>query len=401
MFLTHSALALLALPVGLVDLPSECATWQAEATPEEACYRPGGHGRLDWFKGTWDELLAEAKRSDRIIFVDFWTEWCSWCKRLEKDTLSNDDVVREMKDVLCFSVNGESEEGAPLVERFGIRTYPSLVFLDPTGEQRDFIGQYLPPKPFLAEVRRIKRNEGTISSLRARIEAAPDDLEARYEYAKKLLGLGDEAGYEEQVAAIRKADPEGHSLPMRKLRFKDVVQQVGEDLRLEPLYRFIERESDPRLLTSGWYYALHYENLLMQKADQDALVAKHRERWLRAGRELWKHTPEEDVARIGNYIAWGIYEERESVGEEDLAFALSVAEKAAAAAGEDANVIDTLACCQFALGRVDAAVTTINRCIEIEPKNAEWKRRLAEFQGARKRSGTQMASSSSERRGNR
>lgn len=400
MLLTHCALAALALPAGAADLPTECSTWQ-EAVPREACYGPGDHGRLPWFKGTWEELLAEAKRSDRIIFVDFWTEWCSWCKRLEKDTLSNDEVVREMRDVLCYSVNGESEEGKPLVQRFGIRTYPALVFLDPDGEQRDFIGQYLPPTPFLKEVQRIKRNEGTISNLRARIDENPDDLDARYEYAKKLAALGDEAGYEEQVAAIRKADPEGHSLPMRKLRFKDVIQQVGEDLRLEPLYRFVERESDPDLLTSGWYYALHYESLLMQKADDEEQVAKHRGRWLKAGRELWKHTPQEDVVRIGNYIAWGIYEQRGEVGPEDLEFALSVAQKAAAAAGPDANVIDTLACCQYALGHVEAAITTINRCIEIEPKNAEWKRRLADFQGARKLGGTQTASSSTERRGNR
>jgi hypothetical protein len=33
------------------------------------------HGKLNWFKGTYEELLAEGARSNKIMFLDFWTSW--------------------------------------------------------------------------------------------------------------------------------------------------------------------------------------------------------------------------------------------------------------------------------------------------------------------------------------
>ena len=32
-------------------------------------------GGLVWFEGSWDELMATAKREKKLVFVDFWTEW--------------------------------------------------------------------------------------------------------------------------------------------------------------------------------------------------------------------------------------------------------------------------------------------------------------------------------------
>ena len=33
------------------------------------------HGKLPWFEGTFAEALAEAKASNKIIFLDFWADW--------------------------------------------------------------------------------------------------------------------------------------------------------------------------------------------------------------------------------------------------------------------------------------------------------------------------------------
>ena len=34
-----------------------------------------GHGKLPWFEGTFAEALVEAKAQNKIIFIDFWTDW--------------------------------------------------------------------------------------------------------------------------------------------------------------------------------------------------------------------------------------------------------------------------------------------------------------------------------------
>ena len=81
----------------------------------------------------------------------------------------------------------------------------------------------------------------------------------------------------------------------------------------------------------------------------------------------------------GNELAWQIYEGREEASEADLAFAVEVGRKAMAAAPEDPNVIDTLACCLSAVGEREEALTLVRRCIELEPENGIWKDRLAEL----------------------
>ena len=33
------------------------------------------HGKLPWFEGTYAELLAKASAENRVVFLDFWTDW--------------------------------------------------------------------------------------------------------------------------------------------------------------------------------------------------------------------------------------------------------------------------------------------------------------------------------------
>lgn len=343
--------------------------------------------RIEWFAGSWDELIERAGAQERLVFVEFWTSWCNWCRKLEKTTLTDATVVAELGDVMCYSIDAESERGRPLAERFHVRNYPTLVFLDPDGETRDVIVDYHGPKDFVAELRRIKRNEGTIGRLRERIRADAGDLEARFRLALKLEKLGDDAGHAEQIDAILRADPEGKSPIVRKIRLSMVLKQVQQDLKLEPVYAFLADEQDPELLFPAWQAIWSYERYHFDRSSTPEEAEQHRLKWLSACRALWQYVPDELRARVGNNVAWYIFEYREHVDIEDLRFALSVAERAAALAPMDPPVIDTLACCQFAVGMRDQAVATIERCIELDPKNPQWRKRLEEFTAGTRRDG--------------
>ncbi|MDP6368802.1 MAG: hypothetical protein QF615_04270 [Planctomycetota bacterium] len=36
---------------------------------------PTDHGNVEWFSGTFEEAVAQAKANDQIIFLDFFTDW--------------------------------------------------------------------------------------------------------------------------------------------------------------------------------------------------------------------------------------------------------------------------------------------------------------------------------------
>lgn len=291
-------------------------------------------------------------------------------------------MVTELKNAICVLVDAESETGEPLKERFGVRGFPALLFLNPDGSPRDKISGYMPPEPFLAEVQRIFRNEGTIPALKKEVVAKPEDLDLRWAYAQKLKNFGDTEGYEAQVARILKRDPEGKSLAVHTIRFDEAMDEINKSRgrNLEAMRALLEKETYPELLFKGWsvIFNVNAGNSTREK-DVEKQAAMRKEA-VSAGREAWSHAPD-DRARIrfGNSLAWFIWEQRETLTDEDKAFALLVASKASGAAPDNASILDTYACCLFMNGKSDEALEAIMRCMEIDPDNPDWQARLEEF----------------------
>lgn len=104
----------------------------------------GKEATLTWYK--YDEGLAKAKKEKKHIMVHFYTNWCGWCKRMDKNTFSNDEVKKVLKDsYVAVKVNAESADkvkvdGKEMTERqiaasFGVRAFPITWFLKPTADK--------------------------------------------------------------------------------------------------------------------------------------------------------------------------------------------------------------------------------------------------------------------------
>jgi thioredoxin-related protein len=342
-----------------------------------------GRGKIGWYRGSYDELLAEAARSKRLVFLDFFSRTSTYSKKLEKNTYSSPSVVAALKDVLCLSVDADAKESKPLLKRFQVQNAPAMVFLDPDGALRDQISGYKGPEPFLMELERIKQNKGTFSDLRSRIQRDAGDLDARWALAVKLRGIGDLVGYEEQVAEIRERDREGRTAASRRMRLEGLCTAASATLELDPLYEFVAAEKDPALQFEGWLRIWNLEGQAARAARDPEKERLHELRYFAAARELWPLVPKEQHGWLGNNIAWSFYENRSSATRSDLEFALGVAVKAVEAAPDAPAVVDTLACCLFAVGKRDEALAQVKRCIELDPQNPEWRERLAGFQKVR------------------
>jgi thiol-disulfide isomerase/thioredoxin len=132
------------------------------------------------------DVLAKSKESGKPVFIDFTTEWCGWCRKLEADTYSQASVGEAMKAFVNVMVDAEKGEGPAIAKRYGVTGFPTLVIVDAEGGEIDRISGYRPPEPFLKEIARIRSGEGTLPALTKAFAERPDDVDAGVALAVKL-----------------------------------------------------------------------------------------------------------------------------------------------------------------------------------------------------------------------
>src|SRR5438552_12351825 len=65
---------------------------------------------LQW-QDDYDKALAAAKTGNKILMVDVYTDWCGWCKKLDRDVYANADVKAKLaKDFVALKINPEKSK---------------------------------------------------------------------------------------------------------------------------------------------------------------------------------------------------------------------------------------------------------------------------------------------------
>lgn len=93
----------------------------------------------------FNEGLAEAKKTNKKILIDVYTDWCGWCKKMDAQTYANKTVASYLgKKYVIIKLNAESDKRVTyrnqsftereLAAAFGVNGYPSTLFLKPDGE---------------------------------------------------------------------------------------------------------------------------------------------------------------------------------------------------------------------------------------------------------------------------
>lgn len=93
-----------------------------------------GNG-ISFAKKTWSELLTQAKKEKKIIFVDAFTTWCGPCKKMASDVFTDNKVgAFYNQNFINAKIDMEAGEGISLSERYDVTAYPTLLFINGDGK---------------------------------------------------------------------------------------------------------------------------------------------------------------------------------------------------------------------------------------------------------------------------
>ncbi len=65
--------------------------------------------KINWM--TWDEMMKKQQVEKKKILVDLYTDWCGWCKKMDKTTFLNPVIVKSINEMYYpVKFNAEQKE---------------------------------------------------------------------------------------------------------------------------------------------------------------------------------------------------------------------------------------------------------------------------------------------------
>ncbi|MBK8489805.1 MAG: thioredoxin fold domain-containing protein [Saprospirales bacterium] len=177
---------------------------------------------------SWEAILEKASSEGKIIFMDAYAEWCGPCKMMSKNVFTDGSVGSYFNQhFINVKMDMEHGEGVALAQKYEVRAYPTLLFIDGDGELVHRAVGYHASDAFLdlgAVAQDESQNMGGMDRRYEKGDRSPDFL---FQYAMTKADAMDPS-YQEVVGA-----------------YMDSQLDWGTDKTREFIFRFAEEVDSP------------------------------------------------------------------------------------------------------------------------------------------------------------
>lgn len=116
---------------------------------------------------TADEAITLSLEDGKPIFIDVYTDWCGWCKILDKKTFQHEEVVSYVSENYhavklnpekegTFEFKGKQYTNESFAQSHDVNSYPAIIVIHPEGKNKVYVG-YRDSESFLEILKKYKR----------------------------------------------------------------------------------------------------------------------------------------------------------------------------------------------------------------------------------------------------
>lgn len=136
---------------------------------------------------TFDEAKTAAKAEGKLIFVDFYTQWCGPCKRMAATVFPQKEIGDYLNpNYVCLKLDAEAE-GAELAKTVGVKAYPTFMVFDADGNELGSFAGMKQGQEFITAVEMCKNPDLTPERIQARYSAGERTPELVRAYAINIV----------------------------------------------------------------------------------------------------------------------------------------------------------------------------------------------------------------------
>ncbi|MFY9555946.1 MAG: thioredoxin family protein [Blastocatellia bacterium] len=112
----------------------------------------GVGGPIVWHRDL-RRALEVARADGKLVVADVYTDWCGWCKKMDKIIYSDPAIAAMSRQEIFVKVNAEDEgEGQNFARQMRVKGFPTTIILDGNGRVLNITQGYIASPQAFAEL---------------------------------------------------------------------------------------------------------------------------------------------------------------------------------------------------------------------------------------------------------
>ncbi len=115
---------------------------------------------IEFHEGDLQSAKQRAKNERKLIFLDFYADWCGPCKLIEKEVFTDPNFYTYINEnFIPVKIYGDDLEqgGFDYANKMKVEEWPTLMILNTKGQEMGRVSGYNTAYTYLLELKRIER----------------------------------------------------------------------------------------------------------------------------------------------------------------------------------------------------------------------------------------------------